>query len=363
MPVPAPLISTPDDATPAWLTTALVASGAAPADARVAAVTATTIGNGKVGQNVRFALTWADDPDGLPATVVGKFASDDPTSRMAGLLTGTYVREAGFYRELGDGVAMSIPRCHVAEIDLATGEFVLLFDDVAPADTGDQIAGCTVDQAALAMEELARLHAGFWGRPPTAGDWLVARNHDGGAALATLYEGLVGAFLARFGPRLSPVAADVVERLTPRVGAWIGTDEGQPLTLLHGDYRLENMLFGLGPDVAPLTVVDWQTPNLGAGPSDAAYFCGGALDPEVRRTHERELLEVYRQGLAAAGVELSAEDCWASYRRNTLAGVHMTVVASVLVGQDDRGDEMFLAMIERGAAHVADLDTLSLLGA
>ena len=73
------------------------------------------------------------------------------------------------------------------------------------------------------------------------------------------------------------------------------------------------------------------------------------------------LLEVYRQGLIAGGVTISADECWESYRRNTVAGVHMTVVASMLVGQDEHGQGMFLAMIERGAAHVADLGTLDLL--
>lgn len=362
MPAPAPLISTPDEATPEWLTAALIGSGRVPAGARIISTHATTIGNGKVGQNVRFLLTWesATAAD-LPASIVGKFASDDPTSRQAGLMTGTYVREANFYQQLGDRVAMSVPRCHVAELDLATGAFVLLFDDITPADTGDQITGCSVDDASLAMEELARLHAGFWGDNSIEDDaWLLPRlqNADG---LALLYGMFVEGFVERFGDQLSPTAAEVVARFTPLVGAWVGTDAGQATTLLHGDYRLENMLFGRGPGVPPLTTVDWQTPNLGAGPSDAAYFLGGGLDIELRRDHERDLLEVYRQGLVAGGVTISADECWESYRRNTVAGVHMTVVASMLVGQDEHGDEMFLAMAERGAAHVADLGTLDLL--
>jgi hypothetical protein len=31
------------------------------------------------------------------------------------------------------------------------------------------------------------------------------------------------------------------------------------------------------------------------------------------------------------------------------------------VGRDDRGDEMFVTMVERHAAHVADLDPFGLL--
>src|SRR5690606_33927671 len=133
----------------------------------------------------------------------------------------------------------------------------------------------------------------------------------------------VATFLDRFGDRLSPTASAVAERFTPLVGAWIRSDEGQPLTLLHADYRLENMLFGRAPGVPALTTVDWQTPTLGAGPSDAAYFLGGSLPTAVRREHERELLELYRQGLRAGGVEVDADACFESYRRNAVAGVHM----------------------------------------
>lgn len=345
--------------TPEWLTGVLRASGAAPPPAEVVSFDTESIGTGKLGENVRFSLSWdgADDA-AVPASVVGKFASGDPTSRQAGLLTGTYVREVSFYQELADRVEMRVPRCHLARLDGQSGEFVLVFEDISPAHAGDQITGCTVDEAALAMEELALLHAGLWDDPALQGrGWLVTRRADGGQSLAAIYDALVGGFLAQYDDRLSDTARSAAEAFTGQVADWISGDEG-PFTLLHGDYRLENMLFGDGPGASPLTVVDWQTPNVGPGPSDAAYFLGAGLPTELRRSHERELLEVYRQGLTVKGVELSAEDCWDRYRANTLAGLHMTVVASVLVGREERSDEMFLTMAERHAAHVIDLDAL-----
>ncbi|MCZ7528431.1 MAG: ecdysteroid 22-kinase family protein [Acidimicrobiia bacterium] len=154
-----PLVATPGDVTPEWLTGALVGSGAAPRGARVVGLSSETVGNGKIGENVRFVLDWSGPSDGAPSTVVGKFASPDPTSRQAGIMTGNYLKEVLFYRELATTVAIRAPRCHAAEIDTETGEFVLLLEDLAPCETGDQIRGCTVDQAALAIEELPRLHA------------------------------------------------------------------------------------------------------------------------------------------------------------------------------------------------------------
>ena len=44
----------------------------------------------------------------------------------------------------------------------ATHDFAILMNDLAPAEQGDQMAGCTPDQAALAVEEAAKLHAPVW---------------------------------------------------------------------------------------------------------------------------------------------------------------------------------------------------------
>lgn len=350
--------------TPDWLTGVLRHSGAASGDTTVTGFDHTRIGTGKLGDIVRFDLRWSADhgePGNAPSSVVGKFASTDPTSRQAGLMTGIYVREIRFFQELAGRVRMRIPQCHFADIDMDTGAFAVIMEDVRPARQGNQVAACSVDEAAVAMEQLALLHAGLWDAPDLdTHDWLTRRSADGGEALASIYGALVSSFLTQYADRLSDRAADAAERFTPKVAAWLCTDTA-PLTLLHGDYRLENMLFGDGPGAPPLTTVDWQTVSVGAGPSDAAYFLGAGLHTEDRRTHERELLEIYRRGLVAQGVELAAEDCWSSYRVNAFAGLHMAVVASVLVGRSEAGDDMFLAMAERHAAHIEDLDSWALL--
>ncbi len=356
------IIAEPSLVTPEWLTDVLVASGAARAGASVVSQVATPVGTGKLGENVRFELQWSDGPDGAPASVVGKFPSADPTSRQAGLVTGIYVREVSFYRELAHRVGMRIPACHLADVDLGTGEFVLILEDITPARQGDQVTACSADEAAIAMEQLALLHASLWDDPELEGrDWLTRRGADGGQSLSEFYRGLVGSFIEQYADRLTDRTRSVVERFTPYVTSWLATDR-EPFTLLHGDYRLENMLFGTGGGAPPLTTVDWQTPSVGPGPSDAAYFLGAGLKTSERRTHERELLEVYRRGLTAKGIDIGPDECWASYRVNTFAGLHMAVVASVLVGRDPRSDEMFLAMAERHAAHVEDLEAFDALG-
>ena len=64
---------------------------------------------------------------------------------------------------------------------------------------------------------------------------------------------------------------------------------------MHGDYRLENFLFGPeGSD--ELCVLDWQIVSVGSGARDLAYFVSQNLLPEMRRKHEKDLLALYREG-------------------------------------------------------------------
>ena len=125
----------------------------------------------------------------------------------------------------------------------------------------------------------------------------------------------------------------------------------------HGDYRLDNMLFGTAEGGYPLAVVDWQTVVWGPPLADASYFLGAGLTPDDRRQHERALLRLYYDAVCARGISgFSWERCWKEYRRYAYSGFLMAVAASMLVVQTERGDEMFMAMARRHGAQILDLD-------
>jgi hypothetical protein len=358
MPPSIPLVR-PDEVCVEWLDAVLCAACLTPAGA-LRSLAGTAIGTGKLGEIVRYALRWRPGVEG-PASVIGKFASPDPVSRRAGLMTRTYLRETSFYRRLAGTVKLKVPDCYGLELDPQSGAFVIVLEDLAPARPGNQITGCTTDEAARALEALPGLHAPHWGSAALAAeDWLAVRGGAAGAGLAAIYDSLVEPFAARFAPRLAPDVIDAALRLKGRVQRWLQLD-AQPFTLLHGDYRIENMLFG-APGAAPaFAVVDWQTVAIGPGLCDVAYFLGAALPAEQRRRHELELLQVYRDASATHGIALDWDRVWAEYRAQAFAGLHMAVVASQLVGQDARSDEMFCVMAERHAAHMLDLEAFALL--
>ena len=68
---------------------------------------------------------------------------------------------------------ISRPHCYFAALESGTANVVLVMEDLAPAEQGDQISGCSVEQATMAIDEAAKLHGPRWG-DPTLGDltWL-----------------------------------------------------------------------------------------------------------------------------------------------------------------------------------------------
>ena len=357
-----PLVADPQEVGADWLTQALRADGRAN-HGQVTSLRRELVGTGQMGCNVRFHLEWDGAPPDAPRTVIGKFPSADPTSRATGALQGVYRKEVEFYRQIAATVDIRVPRCFLALVDATGGEFVLLLEDVAPARQGDQLRGCGVDVAALALEELVKLHAPRWDDPALAQlDFLDGPSAERSKLLGVLYASLWPGFEARYGERLAPDVMALGARLGPALEAW-SLALRSPLTVTHGDYRLDNMLFRPSGDASPLVVVDWQTVGRGVGTSDAAYFLGAGLPVDLRRAHERELLRGYWEGLEAVGISgYTWEQCWYDYRHATFGGVVMAVIASMIVQQTERGDEMFVTMASRHGRHALDLEAERLLG-
>src|SRR3712207_2081737 len=99
---------------------------------------------------------------GLPASVIAKFPPADPGPRALLRAMGFFDREVYFYRVLAASTPVHTPRCHVAEIDRETGDAFLLLEDLSPGRNGSTVAGGTVEEVALTLLALARMHAHWW---------------------------------------------------------------------------------------------------------------------------------------------------------------------------------------------------------
>ncbi len=344
------IADSPELLTPQWLSHAL--------GLPVASAQSTPLGTGQMCDSVRISLVYDGSSDG-PSTIVAKLPAADPTSRNTAMMLRNYVKEVNFYRHFVDTLTIRTPHVLYADIDDSGVSFVLLMEDMAPATQGDQLAGCTPEVARAALREMVGLHAPRWNDPKLKGyDWFYVdpeTNRSSSGMLPVLWHG----FRERYADRLTEEVLKVGVSLFENIDKY-ATDAGGPKTIVHGDYRLDNLLLGPGPD--DVAVVDWQTIAFGTAASDAAYFIGAGLLPELRREHEDELLRAYYDDLLAAGVkDFSWDECRRDYTRGSFAGLIMAVGASMLVERTERGDAMFMAMAERHAQHALDLDALAAL--
>ena len=321
------------------------------------------IGTGQMGRNARYALTW-DRLDSQPASVVGKFPTDDPTGRASGF-DGSYQKEWTFYKELTHTVNIRAPRCYVARFDAPGQNFVLLMEDLSGSEQGDQMRGLNVAEAELAVQQAVALHAPRWGDPTltemTFGESVVRSRDENTARLQMIYDMCFEATLNRLGPNLPAAAIDLVRQFAPKVTSWSQAYANTPLTFVHMDFRPDNFLFGATPDAPPLVVVDWQTLTCGPGTHDLAYMIGGSFEPDERAKVERGLVESYCRQLNQLGIDYPIDQCWRDYRVSSLWGVIMSIIAPQLAAQTDRGERMFTTMLRRHADQAIALDALSLL--
>lgn len=357
---PQPVLSAAD-VSAEWLSEVLAAAGRL-SDGRVTDVRYAACGTGQLGDSYRFHLSYSA-PGAGPATLVGKFASQDPTSREFGRSSGYYRNEIGFYTELVGQLPVSVPTALYAALDVNQTDFVLLMDDLAPARQVDQILGCTVDEAVLIMDQAAALHAASWQRA----EWAALPWLQGTAAMfqhvTDRFAEVIAAFPTLCSDLVPQADLDEAARLEPlaaRWREWIAT----PRCLWHSDLRADNVLFDAEDGRRPVVVLDWQGLGYGQGTIDIALWMGTSLPTELRRAHERALVARYHEGLLRGGVrDYTAEQCWADYRVNAIHGLQVGVFGLGAVKRTDRGDRMWQAWIERTAAHVRDLDSFSALAA
>lgn len=339
----------PDEVQPDWIGARLREAGLLEGG-EVASLRWEPIGTGQVGDSVRFHLSYSVPGQG-PATLAGKFPASDPTSRATAAMLGLYLKEVTFYRELATKVAIRSPRALVAEIDPNRVDFVLLFEDLGPARGGNQLASCSAGDAREAIGQAAALHGPSWNLGGVVDHPILAVPVEIKAQFGSLYAQAHAVFRERYADSLEPEFMTICDRLCELRELQLG--RVSPSTcLIHGDFRLDNMLFDIRDGREAIAVLDWQTVSAGNGLTDIGYFMGTGIGNELRRAHERDLLELYCAEMTSRGVPMSLDAIWDDYVIGALSGISTAVFSAAFVERTERGDANFLSMA-RGACALA----------
>jgi hypothetical protein len=363
-----------EDLTVDWLSTCLNVEN-------LESFTTESIGTGQLSECFRVHLRYApalgtpsahgETHNHQPRTVILKVTSRDPTSRASGVQLGIYKKEVLFYTSVADSlgaVTNALVKCHHAAFD---GErFCLLLSDASPATPGNDLEGIEVAHARSAVTELAKIHITSFNNA----EWETLFKRERSPITQAQITYLYGAFMARYQDRVSEEHRSVCEKFIAVFDAYgeTGSLDSTTSGLVHGDYRPDNMLFGASASGSiseesnihekgqEIAIVDWQTITWGSPFSDLSYFLGCALQNEHRRTYSPELIQLYHKNLGPDS-PYTLEQCYEGVRRHVFFGVTMAIVSAILAKQTDRGDEMFLTLLDRHCAHALDLHSLDIL--
>jgi hypothetical protein len=369
-----------DELTAAWFTAALAGSSGG---ATVTAVDHERLGEGIgfLGDLVRCSLTWSDNAETLPSSVVAKLPSSISANRALGEGLMAYEREIIVYRDLADSMGIPMPQYFHSDLDKhpapwindvvrwlmdhlpvrgvawmidrllkmpesAMRRFVLIMEDIDDARPAHQFAGGTLDDAYPALVLLAKFHAHHWMNQALLDEepliWGLNRTPK---VFKATYQNNRDDFIERFGEMFEPEVLAKMDSVQDDLGAMVDRLVEPPWTILHGDYRLDNILFRDGGDIV---VLDYQLLLCGRPGWDVAYFITTALDSE-HRAEEENMLTIYHDALAGEGIsDYSLEQL------RTDAAVTKAILAHRMIGgantietQIEGRDESFLDVMVR----------------
>jgi hypothetical protein len=352
----------------AWFTTALRSTGTVSDGVEVVAVEAEPIG---VGIGIlallwRISLEYRGDDGSAPATAVLKLPHTGADSRRIADAFRFYEREVGFYEQAAGRSPIRTPARYASAFDPQSGDFVLLIEDVGDRRCYDQMEGCPPEEAARDLAALAAHHAAWWDSPDLAAlPWVVrVADPPNPQALVPALRQSWPIIESEFGHLLRGPMFEAARRMPDAVVELMERLSQPPLTLLHGDHRLDNLFFSDDEGSERVAMLDWQITGAGRAPYDVAYFLSQSLVPEERKGVEHDLVTTYHRALVDRGVSgYSFDDCWEDYRLSTLFVSVYPLNAGAVDLVNKRAVALFSTMLDRSVSAILDLDALELMPA
>ena len=258
-------------------------------------------GVGVFGIIARLHLTWQGAAAHAPSTVIAKMPTAAEANRMVGLALGLYEREHRFYAEAAQSVPFPVPACYHNVGSAADTVYLLLLEDLAGLEMGDQLTGLSQARAISIVEQMAAFHASWWDTDALDElSWLPSQNDP--VYLAAVPP-IVSAGVAALGPleaSLPPGSLELAARVDAAFVDLTDACAKGPRTFVHGDLRLDNLFFTPGTDAC--TLIDWQLSLRARGVADVVWLLATSMDPEVQDQAWGAVLDVYRAALATHGI-------------------------------------------------------------
>ena len=348
---PPALIDDPEQLNGDWFLRALAAGGVVKPQRLATEPTVTPLGHGTTSIVVQVHAAYNSGELTSPSDAVCKIGS---TAGKPFEGIGPYERERRAYALFGTDAPFRVPRLYFGETD-EEGRTNLLLEDISvEGRLGDQIAGCSFEDARAAIRELGLFHRTFIGCGVVLSlDWLSTRN-----GFVAIYHRGADILREWLGEQIGGADLDLIAAFGELAPTWAGREPLFP-SLIHSDPRVDNVIFEDGVEGTRACLIDWQALARGDPQYDVAYFLSGSVTTEDRRKWERDLVAEHAAILAEAQPDYTVEQALADYRCNVVSGLWMTVIASAFTERNAHNELLLTTLVERNAAMIRDWDALA----
>jgi hypothetical protein len=270
-------------------------------------------------------------------------------------------QEVTFYNEIAGSVGVPKPACYFAAVVKESGEYIIVLEDMRRYRAGDQLAGIALHETKRVIDALVPLHVAFWGN--TDQDLLRDVMHVDTIWMEQYMKSVEGSWrncVTQFG---YCIPAEVARSVADYVGGLrclhkMMGDRTQ--TLVHGDPRLDNIMFNEGAQGTSVVLLDWQTLLINNPLHDLALILSMSATIEIRRSIEDEMVHYYHSKLVELGITgYKLEQCYEDY---DLAVLYLMSVGLVMGGfqpANERGRRLAEEVLRRSCAAVVDRGLLA----
>ena len=355
------LLASEKDITPTWVEGVMRGSGNLEDGVTVTAVSTERIGEGvgilSILQRVTPTYSGATK---APKSIVVKYPTDDPVQRGTADALVFYIRELTFYRDCAPSAPFKTAKCYGQAIESENTNFTIAMEDISHYRPLNQLDGVSLADSKIMLEKLADFHAMWWNSPK-----LPAMQDIFPPLLNPTYEMVLPMLWAQGWPNVEQYAGHLLPDSVRGIGdiwgskvPWMLGNMMAPLTLAHGDYRADNMMF----DGAEPVVIDFQITGTGSGMYDVGYFISQSIATKERRGHDKELVDLYLDRLETHGITIDRAEMWRQY----LVAICFCVTYGVTSfasypEQNERGKQLVTDMLLRSLDCVADNDALKVI--
>ncbi|MGZ4959117.1 MAG: phosphotransferase [Methylomonas sp.] len=328
------------------------------ADAKVSDICVQSV---SIGTSTRLRV-WVDHdaPELMPSRWFVKTPSLAMKSRVITALPRLLHKEIHFYRSFSKAFPVRLPHILAAQSMSGLGSTLVMTDFAELGFTpGQPSDALTVQQARRVIQQLAQFHGYHWN------DSQLLKKHRWLGGFNNRVEQYMGNLLAvplmRRGLRLAgdhvpgKLHASALRYAKNRHGLTQSLATGAQ-TLIHHDCHPGNLFWSQSQP----GFLDWQLVRMGEGIGDVAYFLATSLEPDCRRLHEKELLNLYLESLEKYDVAgIDEQSVYRRYRAHLTYAFEAMIVTLAIGGM--MAAESNIGLIRRASQAVMDHDSFAAL--